>query len=241
MRRIDKALRSVNKNHRQENYTGPLASTSAGGHNASVNNLYNSQVRDANTVMPYGISSRPFSGIKAQTVVNDNSDSVVVGVYDPSRPKVGVGEVCLYSAGGCSVYLSATGVVSVTSGNSSLDVSKNMIGISSGNAQVQIKNGDVTIKSGDTSIKINSSGGITIDTEKSIEVKSVEDITLETKGKVGITTVGDISVKTEGTTSIESTGDMMIKSNGTINMESAGDINMKCSNLVVNDETMIVP
>ena len=225
MRRIDKALQSVDNRHRQENYVGPLASTSAGGHNANVNNLYNSQVRDAKTVMPYGISSRPSSGMKAQTVVNDNSDSAVVGVYDPARPKVGVGELCLYSAGGCSIYLSATGVISVTSGDASLDVSKNMISMSKGNAEVQIKSGDITIKSGDTSIKINSTGGITIGTEKSVEVKSTEDVTIETEGKVDI----------------QSTGDMTIKSNSKISMESVGDINMKCSNLVVNNQTMIVP
>lgn len=208
MRRIDRALQSVDNKHRQENYVGPLASTSAGGHNANVNNLYNSQVRDAKTVMPYGISSRPLSGVKAQAVVNDNSDNVVVGVYDPKRPAVGVGELCLYSSGGCSIYLSSTGIISIVSGDSNIDVSKNKIDISRGKTQIQIKNNDIAIKSGDTGININSDG-VTIDTEKTI----------------GITAVGDITVK----------------SDGNINMESAGDINMKCSNLVVNDETMIVP
>lgn len=117
MRRIDKAMRSIDIEHRRENYMGPLTSTDNGGHTANVNNLYNSQVRDAKTVMPYGISSRSPSGLKAQAIVNDNSDSAIVGVYDPNRPQVGVGEICLYSSGGCSVYLKADGSVDIRGKN----------------------------------------------------------------------------------------------------------------------------
>ena len=222
MRRIDRALQSVDSRHKQESYIGPLASTSAGGHNANVNNLYNSQVRNAKTVMPYGISSRPAGSVKAQTIVNDNSDSVVVGVYDPNRPQVGAGEVCLYSSGKCSIYLSSTGIISIVSGNSNIDIDKNAIDISRGKAQIQIKADDVTVKSGDTSIKINSTGGIVIDTEKTIEVKSTGDISVETEGKAGIIATGDISIETDGK----------------IGLKSAGDMNVDCSNFIINGENI---
>lgn len=120
MRRIDKTLQSAGSSHRQENYIGPLASTSSGGHNANVNNLYNSQVRNAKMMMPYGVSSCPPSGIKAQAIVNNNNDNVVVGVYDPSRPMVNTGDICLYSSGGCAVHLSSLGEVSINNGSASI-------------------------------------------------------------------------------------------------------------------------
>lgn len=273
MRRIDQALRSVANNHRQENYVGPLTSTRSGGHNANVNNLYNSQVRDARTVMPFGISSNPLSGVKAQTVVNDNSDNVVVGVYDPSRPPVGAGEICLYSTGNCTVYLSSGGIVSIESGSSNIDVERNKISIYNGSSEIEIKSSDINIMSGDTNIQIKNSGDIIIDSAGKVEMTAAEDITvktdgeldittigdtnIETEGKIGITAVGDISVETEGKTNIKSVGDVMIetegktdiksvgdmaiKSDGNIGMESAGNVEMKCSNLVVNNQTMIVP
>ena len=116
MRRADRAMRSIEREHRRENYIGPVTSTDKGGHSANMSNLYNAQVRDAKTVMPYGISSRPTSGMKAQAVVNDNSDSTIVGVFDPNRPQVGVGEICLYSSSNARVYLKADGTVDI-SGN----------------------------------------------------------------------------------------------------------------------------
>lgn len=241
MRRLDKALSSVGSNHRQENYMGPLASTDAGGHKANVNNLCNSQVRNAKTVMPYGVSSRAPSGMKAQSVVNDNSDSVVVGVYDPKRPQVGTGEVCLYSAGGCTVYLLSTGIISIESGNCSLDVSKESIKMCKGDVKMEIESKDVTIECGDSTISINSTGGITIDTKNKINMKSTEDITVETEGKIGVTAVGDITIATEGKTDIQSTGDTSIKSNGSINMEATNKVNMTCGELVVNGSAMMVP
>lgn len=152
MRRIDRALQSVTNDHRRENYSGPLASTGAGGHSASVNNLYNSQVRDAMTVMPYGISSRPFSGMKAQTVVNDNSSNTVVGIYDPSRPKVNTGEICLYSSGGCSIYLSKGGDVSVKSNGAEVDVKR------SGAVNISNNKGSLSMDVGGNCKMSNSDG-----------------------------------------------------------------------------------
>lgn len=124
MRRIDHALQDVTKDHRRESYAGPLASTSGGGHKANINNLFNSQVRDALTVMPYGISSRSLSGVKAQTIVNDNNDHIMVGIYDPSRPAVSAGEICIYSCANASVYLNAGGDVSVETSGANADFKK---------------------------------------------------------------------------------------------------------------------
>ncbi|MCM1269368.1 MAG: hypothetical protein NC247_01915 [Ruminococcus flavefaciens] len=124
MRRIDHALQNVTQDHRRESYAGPLASTSGGGHKANINNLYKSQVRDALTVMPYGISSRSLSGVKAQTIVNDNNDHIMVGIYDPSRPAVSAGEICIYSCANASVYLNSGGDVSVETSGANADFKK---------------------------------------------------------------------------------------------------------------------
>lgn len=152
MRRIDKALKSVQNNHRQESYAGPIASTSGGGHTASVNNLHNSQVRNAKVVMPYGISSSPFSGMKAQAIVNDNSENVVVGVYDPSRPAVGAGEVCIYSSGGNQVYLSNNGDISIHTNSADIDLK------ASGAINIYNSNGSVNLDAAGNVGMSNSDG-----------------------------------------------------------------------------------
>ena len=139
MRRFDRALRSVNNDHKQENYAGPLASTTSGGHSGNVNNLYNSQVRDAMMFLPYGLSSRPISGMKAQAVVNDNSDHGIVGVYDPMRPAVKVGETCLYSSANTSIFLSIEGNISIETNGANVDLRK------SGAIDMYNKNGHVNI------------------------------------------------------------------------------------------------
>lgn len=157
MKRFDRALRTVNSDHRQESYIGPLASTNSGGKDANVNNLYNSQIR-AKSIMPYGISSRPCGGLKAQTIVNDNSDSTMVGVYDPNRPNVGVGEICIYSMGECSIYLSADGKVTVRSHSNIVEVGSS----------------DITIRSG---------GNVNIDCNSlMINGKSIEDMISDAMG-----------------------------------------------------------
>lgn len=252
VRRIDQALKSVDSSHRREAYIGPLASTGGGGHSAKVNNLYNSEVR-GKSVMPFGISSRAMAGTKAQTIVNDNSDNVVVGVYDPARPHVGVGEVCLYSTGGCSIYLSADGVVSVESGGCSLDVEPDRITMNRGNAEITIKSGDIDIKSGDTSIQINSKGGVTIETSKGVGIKATEDVTIETEGNVDVTTTGDIGLTSTGNTTINATGNVDVNASGKVSMTSSGDIEATCPTFKVNGnaeitgsikasgQTMIVP
>lgn len=123
MRRLDRVVQSVNSSHKRESYIGPLASTNAGGHNANVNNLHNSQVRDAKTIMPYGISSRAPSGVKAQAIVNGNNDNTVVGVYDKNRPEVDVGEICLYTEkGGNSVYLQKDGTITIKNKKASISL-----------------------------------------------------------------------------------------------------------------------
>lgn len=203
MRRIDKALQSVNNRHKQENYVGPLASTSAGGHNANVNNLYNSQVRDAKTVMPYGISSRPFSGVKAQTVVNDNSDNIVVGVYDPSRPKVSVGEICIYSSGGCSIYLTSTGEILIESGNTRIVVNGSNIQI---DGSINISE-DVEIN-GDANIGKNIEVGGSINVDKDIDING----NIEIGGNANIDGNVDVGGLSINGTSINSIIDTKISS-----------------------------
>lgn len=204
MRRLDKALQSVTNNHRQENYVGPLSSTAGGGHNGSMNNLYNSQVRNSKVFMPYGVSSRPFSGVEAQAVVNDNNGTVIVGVYDPSRPKVGVGEICLYSSGGCSVYLSATGDISVRTNNGDIDIRQ------SGAIQIYNSKGSVAIDAVGNIKSTNSKGyssiiGLYADESADGDGEDIVDgITLQA-GDVKVTfdgVTGEIKILKEETTGI---------------------------------------
>lgn len=123
MRRMDTNINNISSNHRRESYIGPLASTSDGGKDSNVNNMHNSQIRGM-SMMPYGISSRPKNGMKAQTIVNDDNDCVTLGVFDKNRPDVGVGETCIYSSGGCRIYLSGGGTITVKSGGSNIEVKK---------------------------------------------------------------------------------------------------------------------
>lgn len=124
MRRFDTNV-PTNKGHRREGYAGPLISTGNNGRSANVNNLYNSQVRDAQMMMPFGISSRPYSGVRAQAIINSNNDSSVVGVYDKNRPDVEVGEICIYSDGENMVYLKKDGSISISTHKSDIECRKN--------------------------------------------------------------------------------------------------------------------
>lgn len=187
MRRIDRDISSVDVGHKRETYIGPIASTSNGGRDTNVNNLYNSQI-NSKSVMPYGISSRGMSGMKAQTIVNGNSDNVTVGVYDPNRPDVGVGEICLYSSGGCSIYLSSNGAISIDACGCGIDILKNKISIKDGGSEVAVRSGSINIKSGDTNVSI-SSGGINIESSSDINITCP---TLKVDGSVEIT--GDLKV-----------------------------------------------
>ena len=228
MRRIDQAFKSIDSSHRREAYIGPLASTSNGGHLANVNNLYNSQIK-GKTVMPYGISSRAMGGTKAQTIVNNNSDNVVVGVYDPDRPHVGVGEICLYSSGGCSVYLSASGEISIETGNSSIDVKKSgAIDITNSKGTVGIDtSGNVGITSSDYSVIV----GLYSDESAEGGGENVDGISIiaeDAKATFDGTT-GEIKITKEDTTgiTISETNEVTIYKEETmavISLTEAGDI-----------------
>jgi hypothetical protein len=73
-------------------------------------------------ILPYGISSRGMAGMRAQVIVNDDSNNTVVGVYDPNRPDVEVGEVLLYSIGSATIHLTKNGVIAVRTGIATLNI-----------------------------------------------------------------------------------------------------------------------
>lgn len=246
MKRMDKALQSVMSNHRQENYAGPLSSTSKGGHTGNVNNLYNSQVRNANIFMPYGISSRGMAGMKAQAVVNDNSESVIVGVYDPSRPQVGDGEICIYSSANASVYLSATGDISIETKAGSIDVkSSGMINITN------TKKGSLNIDTAGN-VGITTAAGYSIvvglytdDSGEGDEEEQIDGITIVAEdAKITIDgTNGEIKVSKEDTAAvvhITEEDDIKIVSQELVGVEVMHDENINVYNSVASvniDET----
>lgn len=125
MRNIGRDMRTMGSEHRRDGYIGPIASTGSGGKLMNVNNLNNSQLRDLLNMSPYGISSRGNSGMKAQVMVNDDSNNAVVGIYDPDKPEVDVGETILYSDGGCIIYLDKDGNINMSTGEAKISMNKN--------------------------------------------------------------------------------------------------------------------
>jgi hypothetical protein len=129
MKQFGREASNIHSEHKREGYIGPTASTGNGGKSMNVNNLNNSQLRGLLTMAPYGISSRGKAGMKAQVIVNDNSNNAAVGIYDPNKPEVEVGEIVLYSTGGCTIYLDKDGNITMTSGSAKIIMNKVTHGI----------------------------------------------------------------------------------------------------------------
>ena len=245
MRRIDRELKSISTDHRQENYSGQLSSTNSGGRTGNVNNLYNSQVRGAIITMPYGISSGAPSGIKAQTVVNDNSSSVIVGVYDPSRPSVGAGEICIYSSSKARVYLSNKGDVSIKTDGGNIDIKDSgVINISKKDQSATInitEDSDVIIKSQESSISIshdknidisNGNAGIEISQDNNIDIhNNNSSVNIEDSGKIAIYgIVASLVIGDDGNINVDTSGD--------IKFSTSGNIEFECTELNINGTTV---
>jgi phage gp45-like len=119
---IGRTLSSAGVEHRRESYIGPVATSGNGGRLINVNNLNNSQLRDLMNMSPYGISSRPKAGVKAQVIVNDNNNNTVVGIYDNSRPSVEPGEIALYSVGNALIYLTKDGIIMIRTSEATIGI-----------------------------------------------------------------------------------------------------------------------
>lgn len=129
MRNFGREISSTNSKKTRDGHIGRISSVDKGGKSMNVNNLNNSQLRELMNVSPYGISSCGKSGMRAQVIVNDDSNNVVVGIYDPDKPEVEVGEIVLYSIGGCTVYLDKDGNITMTTGNAKITMDKITNGI----------------------------------------------------------------------------------------------------------------
>lgn len=141
------------------------------------------EIRDNMIMTPYGVSSTTMAGLPMQTIVNDNDNTVSVGVFDPNRPKVGGGEVCLYSAAGTHVYLKIDGSIDIltplghkiqlkqdTSLNIETPTAGSMYFSSGGDIVVKNKqnaelnlasSGEATVKTSSQSIRMDTGGDMT--------------------------------------------------------------------------------
>lgn len=125
MRSIGRALSRSGTGSKQDGYVGPIASVDKDGKSMNVNNLSASQLRNLMNMSPYGISSCPTVGMKAQVIVNDYNNNTVVGVYDKDKPKANPGETILYSIGGAFIVLDKYGNIIVRTNEAIIGIQPN--------------------------------------------------------------------------------------------------------------------
>lgn len=121
MRKFYRDIKGIDMGSKNYNNTGILSSSDSNSSN--IENMHGSQFRGTKMALPYGISSRPPSGTKVQ-VMSNGSDDVIVGVHDADRKKCGVGELVLYSSGGCKVCLSNDGTLTMSNGSCGISLGK---------------------------------------------------------------------------------------------------------------------
>ena len=122
---ITSLLRSTER-QRERNTTIGVASSIAGdGSFINGQNHSDSEIRDLNFALPYGISSSGLSGMRIQIITNDNDNNVSVGVIDKNRPKVKPGCIIIYDKSGSSISLNGDGSITINANN--IKINGNMI------------------------------------------------------------------------------------------------------------------
>ena len=98
-----------------ERNTSMGIASSIGGDGRVLNgqNSRDSEMRDLDIALPYGISSSGVDGIRVQIITNDNRNNVSVGVIDGNRPPVRSGCLILYDKSGQRILLNGDGSISL--------------------------------------------------------------------------------------------------------------------------------
>lgn len=91
---------------------GTISSILTGGKQANIKTTSQSEDRDVNIMMPYGIASFGFKGMKAH-ILKTGKHSSVIGLFDNKRPKTKHGEVIIYTRDGTQIKLDNKGNIDI--------------------------------------------------------------------------------------------------------------------------------
>lgn len=104
-------LRQIERQSERNTTMGVASSIGGDGKVINGQNTSDSEVRDLNVALPYGISSSGIDGIRIQIITNDNQNNVVVGVIDENKPPVKSGCLILYDKSGVRIKLNGDGSI----------------------------------------------------------------------------------------------------------------------------------
>lgn len=253
-------MSSGRKNIQTSSVFGTISSILTGGNKANIQSTADTECRETMIMMPYGLASFGFKGMKAHILKTGKHESIV-GVYDSKRPKVEKGEVALYTRDGTQIKLDKDGNISIVCKKdvniecSDINIQCNNINIKyDGDMNIECDNigikcsGDIDIECNNTDMQCNNittkCNSFTIDSNN----VGIDTTTINTKAD-NITTEGksfsveckdNVSINSNNTT-MECKGkldmqcnDMHISSNNGIIMESSKDIEAKCKKFIVN-------
>lgn len=74
-----------------------VISSSKSRNYVNIQNVIDNEIRDVKVVGPFGIVSRPPTGLFAQMILNGSDNNSCVGVHDPNAPEVSDGEIIVYN------------------------------------------------------------------------------------------------------------------------------------------------
>lgn len=103
---------SNNKSPKTVSVFGTISSMLTGGKKANVKTTSQSEDREVNIMMPYGIASFGFNGMKAH-ILKTGKHSSIVGLFDSKRPKTKKGEVIIYTRDGTHIKLDNNGNIDI--------------------------------------------------------------------------------------------------------------------------------
>lgn len=91
---------------------GTISSILTNGKKANIKTSSNSEERDIEIMLPYGIASFGFVGMKAHILKTGNKSSIVA-TYDNKRPSTKKGEVVIYTRDGTRIKLDNNGNIKI--------------------------------------------------------------------------------------------------------------------------------
>lgn len=128
---------------------GTISSILTGGKLANIKSTSESEVRDVSVMLPYGIASFGFKGMKAHALQTGKHISII-GLYDNKRPKTKKGELILYTRDGTQIKFDNEGNIIIKCDNEvKIDGDINIEGNIITNGDINIK-GNVSINGGCT-------------------------------------------------------------------------------------------
>lgn len=115
-RRSMNKMSTPNKGTSTSSIFGTISSILTKGKKANIKTTSNSEERDVEIMLPYGIASFGFVGMKAHILKTGNKSSIV-GIFDNKRPSTKKGEVVIYTRDGTSIKLDNDGNIEIRAEN----------------------------------------------------------------------------------------------------------------------------